>query len=65
MCAEEKKGRGRPPASLKTDARRVCMKIRWTQEEIDAVRYASHDSGENVSEFIRNAAVARAKNGTL
>lgn len=65
MSAEEtKKGRGRPPASLKPDARRIAMKLRWTEEEIEAVRLAAHAAGEDVSHFIRSAALARSRKKT-
>jgi len=47
MTVEVKKGRGRPPASLKPDARRIAMKLRWTEEEIEAVRLAAHAAGED------------------
>lgn len=61
---ETKKGRGRPPASLKPDARRVAMKLRWTEEEIEEVRLAAHAAGEDVSHFIRSAALARCRKKT-
>ena len=61
---ESKKGRGRPPASLKPDARRIAMKLRWTEEEIEAVRLAAHATGEDVSHFIRSAALARCRKKT-
>lgn len=61
---EEKKGRGRPPASLKPDARRIAMKLRWTVEEIEAVRLAAYAAGEDVSHFIRSAALARCRKKT-
>ena len=64
MAAEEKKGRGRPPASLKPDARRVAMKLRWTEEEIEAVRLAAHAAGEDVSHFIRSSVLARCRKRT-
>lgn len=62
--SEPKKGRGRPPASLKPDARRISMKLRWTEEEIEAVRLAAQASGEDVSHFIRSAALARSRKKT-
>jgi len=64
MTVEVKKGRGRPPASLKPDARRIAMKLRWTEEEIEAVRLAAHAAGEDVSHFIRSAALARSSKKT-
>lgn len=62
--SDQKKGRGRPPASLKPDARRIAMKLRWTKEEIEAVRLAAHAAGEDVSHFIRSAALARCRKKT-
>jgi len=59
MTTETKKGRGRPPASLKIDARRIAIKLRWTEEEIEAVRLAAHAAGEDVSHFIRSATLAK------
>ncbi len=64
MDTETKKGRGRPPASLKPDARRIAMKLRWTEEEIKAVRLAAHAVGEDLSHFIRSAALARSRKKT-
>lgn len=64
MSTETKKGRGRPPASLKPDARRIAMKLRWTEEEIEAVRLAAHAAGEDVSHFIRSAALTRSRKKT-
>lgn len=64
MNTETKRGRGRPPASLKLDARRIAMKLRWTEEEIEAVRLAAHAAGEDVSHFIRSAALARSRKKT-
>jgi uncharacterized protein (DUF1778 family) len=65
MCAEEtKKGRGRPPASLKPDARRIAMKLRWTEEEIEEIKAAALAAGEDVSHFIRSAALARCSKKT-
>jgi uncharacterized protein (DUF1778 family) len=53
-----KKGRGRPPASFKPDARRIATKLRWTEEEIEAVRAAASAIGEDVSHFIRSVTLA-------
>jgi uncharacterized protein (DUF1778 family) len=65
MSTEEtKKGRGKPPGSLKENARRIAMKLRWTEEEIEAVRLAAHAAGEDVSHFIRSAALARSRKKT-
>ena len=54
-----KKSRGRPPGSLKPEARRITMKLRWTEEEIEAVKAAASAAGEYVSHFIRLAALVR------
>lgn len=62
---EKKKGRGRPPASLKPDARRIAMKLRWTEEEIEAVKAAASAAGEDVSHFIRSAALARSRSAMI
>jgi uncharacterized protein (DUF1778 family) len=40
------------------------MKLRWTEEEIEAVRLAAHAAGEDVSHFIRSAVLARSRKKT-
>ena len=59
--AEIKRSRGKPAGSLKPNARRVAIKIRWTAEEIEAVRAAADRAGEDVSHFIRAAALERSR----
>lgn len=61
MSGNDKKGRGRPPASLKIDARRIAIKLRWTEEEIEIVRIAAAAAGEDVSHFVRTAALERCR----
>ena len=64
MANEEKRGRGKPPGTLKHDARRIAMKLRWTEEEIEVVKAAAIAAGEDVSHFIRSAALARSRKKT-
>jgi uncharacterized protein (DUF1778 family) len=59
--SEEKRGRGKPPGSLKPNARRVAIKIRWTDAEVERIRAAAARSGEDFSSFVRAAALARCK----
>jgi uncharacterized protein (DUF1778 family) len=61
MTDEKKKSRGKPPGSLKENARRVAIKIRWTAGEIEEVREAAERAGEDVSSFIRAAALVRCR----
>jgi uncharacterized protein (DUF1778 family) len=61
MGEKEKRGRGKPPGSLKPNARRVAIKIRWTAEEIEAVKDAASQAGEDVSSFVRAAALDRCR----
>lgn len=56
-----KRSRGKPPGSTKENARRVAMKIRWTEEEVEAVKDAAARVGENVSSFVRFAALDRCR----
>lgn len=58
---EAKKGRGKPPGSLKENARRVAIKIRWTEAEIETVKAGAERAGEDVSSFIRAAALGRCR----
>jgi len=58
---EAKKSRGKPPGSLKENARRVAIKIRWTAGEIEEVKAAAELVGEDVSSFIRAAALGRCR----
>ncbi len=56
-----KRSRGKPAGSLKENARRVAIKIRWTAGEIEEVRAAAEQAGEDVSSFIRAAALGRCR----
>lgn len=58
---EGKRSRGKPPGSLKENARRVAIKIRWTEEEIETVKAGAERAGEDVSSFIRAAALGRCR----
>lgn len=64
MSEEAKKRRGKPSGTLKPDARRIAIKLRWTEEEIEAVKAAASAAGEDVSHFIRSAALARCRKKT-
>lgn len=66
MSADEttKKGRGKPPGTLKPNARRMAIKIRWTAEEIEEVKAGASAAGEEVSHFVRSAALARCRKKT-
>lgn len=55
-----KRGRGKPLGSLKADARRIAMKLRWRDDEIALVKAAAEVAGEDLSHFIRQAALDRA-----
>lgn len=55
-----KRGRGKPTGSTKENARRVAIKIRWKDAEIEEVRAAAEAASEDVSAFIRAAALSRA-----
>ena len=59
--SETKRSRGRQPGSLKKDARRVAMKIRWTEAEVEAVREAATNADEDFSSFVRHAALDRCR----
>jgi len=37
------------------------MKIRWTEAEVEQVREAAGREGEDVSSFVRNAALGRCR----
>lgn len=56
---EKKRSRGKPFGSTKPNARRIAMKIRWTEEEVARVKDAAEQAGEDVSSFVRNAALSR------
>lgn len=56
MSAEEaKKGRGRPPASLKPDAMRATLKLRLSDDLLADAHRAAKSRGEDISEFVRVA----------
>lgn len=57
----EKKKRGKPLGSLKANARRVSVKIRWTDEEINEVKVAANLAGEDFSNFVRTASLERCR----
>lgn len=59
--AETKRSRGAPRGSRKKNARRVAMKIRWTEGEIARVKAGAERAGEDVSSFVRNAALDRCR----
>jgi uncharacterized protein (DUF1778 family) len=37
------------------------MKLRWKPEDFEEVKAAAHEAGEDASEFIRTAALRRAR----
>lgn len=55
-----KRGPGKPPGSIKPDARRVAIKLRWKESEIAVVKAAAEAAGEDLSHFIRQGALDRA-----
>ena len=57
-----KRRKGKPLGFRKPDALRVAMKLRWRPEELEEVKVAAHAAGEDTSEFIRTAALRRARN---
>lgn len=59
--SEQKKSRGKPPGSLKPNAKRKIQKIRWNEEEFDAVQAAAEEAGKDVCSFVREAALARCR----
>lgn len=61
MSGETKRSRGKPLGSTKLNARRVAIKIRWTEAEIEAVKEAAEKAGEDVSSFIRAASLGRCR----
>jgi uncharacterized protein (DUF1778 family) len=56
-----KKRRGKPLGSLKPNARRVAIKIRWTVAEVEAIKAAAEQAGEDFSAFVRAAALGRCR----
>jgi len=61
MTDDTTRGRGKPPGSRKVNARRVARKIRWTAEEIERVKAGAEQAGEDVSKFVRAAALGRCR----
>lgn len=59
--SDQKRSRGKPPGSLKPNARRVAIKIRWTAEEVEEVKAAADAEGEDFSNFVRTAALSRCR----
>jgi hypothetical protein len=57
-----KRPKGKPLGFRKPDALRAVMKLRWRPEELEEVKTAAHAAGEDTSEFIRTAALNRARN---
>ncbi len=51
--------RGRKVGYRKQDARRVAIKLRWTEAEIAAVKRAAEIAQKTVSAFIRSAAIEK------
>jgi len=52
---EGKRGRGKPPGSLKQGAKRQTVKIRLTDLELVTAKECAEIMEESVSEFIREA----------
>lgn len=61
MTTETKKGRGRPPASLKPDAMRETLKLRLTSDDLANAHRVAELLGEDISEFVRVAIRQRCK----
>lgn len=50
-----KKGRGRPPASLKPDSMRATLKFRLADDDLSNAHRVAAMLGEDISEFVRVA----------
>lgn len=61
VVAEIKRGRGKPKGTVKADARRHAMKLRWKEDEIEMVTSAAVKIDEDLSHFIRESALSRAR----
>lgn len=61
MTDEAKKGRGRPPASLKPDAMRATLKLRLSDEDLANAHRVAEAVDEDISEFVRVAIRKRCK----
>lgn len=53
--AEAKKGRGKPPGSLKKNAMRATLKFRLSDDLLADAHRAANQRGEDISEFVRLA----------
>lgn len=58
---ETKKGRGKPPGSLKENAMRATLKLRLSDEDLANAHRAADLLGEDISEFVRVAIRQRCK----
>lgn len=58
---EAKKGRGKPPGSLKENAMRATLKLRLSDEDLANAHRAADLLGEDISEFVRVAIRQRCK----
>ena len=58
---EEKRGRGKPPGSLKPDAMRATLKLRLPDDLLADAHGAANQLGEDISEFVRVAIRNRCK----
>jgi len=56
---------GEPERSPSASSRRLAsmISVRFTPDEAQSVRAAARDAGESVSQFIRSAALRRARHG--
>jgi len=62
MSAEAtKKGRGKPPGTLKENAMRATLKLRLPEDLLADAHRAANLLGEDISEFVRVAIRSRCK----
>jgi antitoxin component of RelBE/YafQ-DinJ toxin-antitoxin module len=61
MSEQAKKGRGKPPGSLKPDAMRATLKLRISDEDLANAHRVADLLGEDISEFVRVAIRQRCK----
>ena len=62
MSGEEtKRGRGKPPGSLKENAMRATLKLRLPDDLLADAHRAANLLGEDISEFVRLAIRQRCK----
>ena len=52
---QTKKGRGKPPGSLKENAMRATLKLRLSDDDLANAHRAADLLGEDISEFVRVA----------